>query len=147
MRADSEFADMLEGHYPRPWIILPGHTYGGEVGTFSVDFSISNLTTGQSCSLHGTVDTGAANTVVPESILTEMGVEPEYTEPFVLADGSQVELAVGSVEMGLDGRRRQVYTVFGPDEETVLIGAMSLNAFALAADARNGWLIAGVLTL
>ena len=36
------FEDMLESYDPRPWIILPGHTYGGEVGTFNVDFTISN---------------------------------------------------------------------------------------------------------
>ena len=141
------FEDMLEGYDPKPWIILPGHTYGGEVGTFSVDFTISNPATGQSRSLYGMVDTGAAYSVVPGAILAEMGVEAGYTEPFVLDDRAEVELAVGWVDMELDGKRRSVHIVFGPDDETILVGAMSLEAFALAADARNGRLIPGRLTL
>ena len=119
----------------------------GMVGTFGVDFAITNLATGRSRSLNGIVDTGAAYSVIPESILQEMGVEAEYTEPFVLADGSRVELAVGWVIMELDGRKRRVYVVFGPGNETTLVGAMSLEAFGLAADARNGRLIPGRLTL
>lgn len=147
MNTANEFADAPERQKPEPRIILPGHTYGGEVGTFSVDFTISNPATGQERALNGMVDTGAAYSVVPRSVLAEMGVEAGYTEPFVLADGSEVELAVGWVTMELDGKRRPVHIVFGPDDDTILVGAMSLEAFALAADARNGRLIPGRLTL
>ena len=147
MNTANECTDTHERQKPEPWIILPGHTYGGEVGTFSVDFIISNPATDQSRALNGMVDTGAAYSVVPGAILAEMGVEAGYTEPFVLADGSEVELAVGWVAMELDGKRRPVHVVFGPDDETILVGAMSLEAFALAADARNGRLIPGRLTL
>ena len=147
MNPDKEFAYVLEGQYPRPWIILPGHTYGGEVGTFSADFVLYNRGRSSSMPFTGTVDTGAAYTVVPRTFLEELGIEEDYTEPFILADGSRVELAVGRAEMELEGRIRDIYVVFGPDDETVLIGAMSLEAFALAADARNGRLIPGRLTL
>ena len=147
MKPDNEYADVLEGQYPKPWIILPGNTYGGEVGTFSADFVLYNRGRSNSRPFTGTVDTGAAYTVVPGTFLEELGIEEDYTEPFVLADGSQVELPVGRAEMELEGRIRDIYVVFGPDEDTVLIGAMSLEAFALATDARNGRLIPGRLTL
>ena len=114
MNPDDEFADVLEGQYPKPWIILPGNTYGGEVGTFSADFILYNRGRSNSRPFTGTVDTGAAYTVVPGAFLEELGIEEDYTEPFILADGSQVELAVGRAEMELEGRIRDIYVVFGP---------------------------------
>lgn len=147
MNTKRELTDTSDGQKPEPRIILPGHTYGGEVGTFSVDFVFYNRGRTSSKALTGTVDTGAAYTVVPESIMEELGIERDYTEPFILADGSRVELAIGRAEMELEGRIREIYAVFGPDDDTILVGAMSLEAFALAADARNGRLIPGRLTL
>ena len=144
---NSEVDDSPDGSKPEPWIILPGTTVGGEVGTFNVEFIVGNPNTPQSRLLNGMVDTGAAYSVVPSSILEELEIEREYTEPFLLADGSEVELAVGLVAMQLEGQRRIVYAVFGPDKDTTLVGAMTLEAFALAADARNRRLIRGRLTL
>ena len=54
--------------------ILPGTTIGGEVETFSVDFTIRNQDRTQSRTLNGTVDTGASYTIIPEQILDEMGI-------------------------------------------------------------------------
>ena len=49
--------------------------------------------------------------------------------------------------MDLDGRTKTVQVVFGPDPRKVLLGAMALEAFALAADAKNHRLIAAELML
>ena len=77
---------MTETHQKaEQWIILPGTTIGGEVGTFSVDFLIRNRTTGQARTLNGVVDTGASYTVVPAYILDELGIEREETKVFSLA--------------------------------------------------------------
>ena len=130
-----------------PWIILPGTTVGGEVGTFSVDFTIWNRDHTESRTLSGLVDTGAPYTMVPESILNDLGIEPFDTERFRLADGSRRELSLGWVEMELDGRRRPTYVIFGSDDNNVLLGAMALEAFGLAADARYRRLIPAELTL
>ena len=131
----------------RDWIILPGTTIGGEVGTFRVDFTIRNRVDGREQSLNGLVDTGASYTVVPEHILDELGIPRDEIELFSLADGSVQELAIGRAEMQLDGRIRDVYVVFGTSREKILLGAMALEAFALAADAKNRKLIRGELTL
>ena len=129
------------------WIILPGTTIGGEVGTFRVDFTIRNRSTKQPRTLNGLVDTGASYTVIPAQILDELGIERDETELFSLADGSVHELAIGRAEMELQGRTRDVYVVFGSDTRKILLGAMALEAFALAADARHRRLIRAELTL
>ena len=126
---------------------MPGTTVGGEVGTFSVDFSIWNRDRTESRELSGLVDTGASYTLIPEPILEGLGIEPFDTETFVLADGSRHDLAIGWVEMQLEERIRPVYVIFGSDADNVLLGAMALEAFALAADALHGRLIPARLTL
>ena len=147
MTTESQISNTPERQKPEPWIILPGTTVGGEVGTFSVDFTLFDRGRTRSRTLNGTVDTGAAYSVAPAEILEELGIVEDYRETFALADGSEVELAVGSAKIELDGRIRDIYVVFGPDDDTVLVGAMTLDAFALAADATNRRLIPAKLTI
>ena len=135
-----------EGQKPEQWIILPGTTVGGKVGTFYVDFTIWNRHKTQSRTFNVLVDTGASYTLVPAHVLDELGVERDETERFRLADGSTQEMSIGRVDMELEGRIRTVYVVFGASE-TVLLGEMALEAFALAADAKNHRLIRAELTL
>lgn len=139
---------MTERHdVAEQWIILPGATIGGEVGTFSVDFVIRNRNGSQAKTLNGVVDTGASYTVVPAQILDELGIEREETLLFSFADGSRRELAIALAEMELQGQRRSVYVVFGPDSRKVLLGALALETFALAADAKYRRLIPAELTI
>ena len=132
---------------PEQWIILPGTTIGGEVGTFSVDFVIWNRDRTQSRTLNGVVDTGASYTLVPASILEEFRIERGYSETFSLADGSRREFSVGRLDMELEGMIRNVYVVFGAEGSRILLGAMALETFALAADAKYRRLIPAELTL
>ena len=129
------------------WIILPGTTIGGEVGTFSVDFVIRNRNGGQARTLNGVVDTGASYTVIPAQILDELGIERERTRTFSFGDGSRRELAIALAEMELQGQRGAVYVVFGPDSRKILLGALALETFALAADAKYRRLIPAELTI
>ena len=129
------------------WIILPGTTIGGEVGTFSVDFVIRNRNGSQARTLNGVVDTGASFTVVPAQILDELGIEREETKVFSFADGSRRELPIAWADMELQGQRGAVYVLFGPDNRKVLLGAMALENFALAADTKNHRLIPAELTI
>lgn len=128
-------------------LILPGTTVGGEVGTFSADFILWNADQTVSRSLNGLVDTGASYTMVPASILEDLGIEREDTETFNLADGSRRDYDLGFARMELDGKRRRVAVIFGPENAGVLLGALALEMFALAADAKYRRLIPAVLTL
>ena len=127
--------------------ILAGYTVGGKLGTFSVDFTIWNPDRTQSSVLTGLVDTRVLKTVVPAQILDDLAIEKRYTEGFILSDGSRQELAIGWVEMKLQGETRYSHIVFGPDPDTIILGSMTLTVFALAADSENLRLIPGLLLL
>ena len=143
----SKKATAQEPQAPEEWIILPGTTVGGEVGTFYVDFVIWNQDKTRSRTLNGLVDTGASYTLIPASILEELGIERAESRVFSLADGSRRELSIGWADMELDGRSSPVSVVFGLDSRKILLGAMALESFALAADAKNRRLIPAELTL
>ena len=126
---------------------LPGTTVGGAVGTFYADFTLWSQDHTRSRTLNGLVDTGASYTLVPAAILEELGIERFETRTFTLADGSRRELALGWAEMELEGRPGFVYVVFGDAGGKILLGATALEAYGLAADAKNRRLIPGELTL
>jgi len=126
---------------------LPGTTVGGAVGTFYADFTLWNQDHTRSRTLNGLVDTGASYTLVPAAILEELGIERFETRTFTLADGSRRELALGWAEMELEARPGFVYVVFGDAGGKILLGATALEAYGLAADAKNRRLIPGELTL
>ena len=127
--------------------VLPGTTVGGKMGTFGADFTIRRRDGAHPHALHGIVDTGAAFVIVPQRILDEMDVARDETALFSLADGSVHELAVGEVLLDLLGRTKTVQVVFGTSPRKILLGAMALEAFGLAADAQNRRLIPAELTL
>ena len=107
------------------------------MGTFYVDFTLWNNERTLSHTLSGLVDTGAFYPQVPAAILNHLGIEREFSEVFRLADGSTRELAVGQVRIELEGESRNVYTIFGPAGSSTLLGALALETFALAVDAKN----------
>lgn len=127
--------------------ILPGTTVGGNVGIFSVDFTVRHKDGTQRRELTGIVDTGSSFVIIPEHVLDEMGVQHEEMAIFRLADGSVREMDLGETLMDLDGRTKTVQVVFGPDPDKVLLGPTALEAFGLAADAKNHRLIPAELML
>ena len=136
-----------KGQAPGEKLILPGTTIGGGVGTFYMDFAIWSRDRTRSRTLNGLVDTGASYTQIPASILDELGIERERTRVFTVADGSKRELSVGWVRMELQGQSASVYIIFGDAGSSILLGAIALETFGLAADATIGRLIPGELTL
>ena len=127
-------------------LVLPGTTIGGEVGTFYVDFTLWSGDGSRSLELNGLVDTGASYTLIPASALTELGIEPEKIRSFQLANGDTQDFPVGRANIELENNTENVHVVFGPDNR-ILLGAMALEAFALAADAKNRRLVPADLTL
>ncbi len=121
--------------------VLPGTTIGGEVGTFNVDFVLWNLQMDRSRSLNGLVDTGSTFPQAPASLLEELGVERTESMRFRLADGSRTELSLGQVMLELEGRFTPMKIVFGPEGGSVLLGALALESFSLAADVSNRRLV------
>ena len=126
---------------PGERLILPGTTIGGDVGTFFVDFVLWDWQMEQYRILNGLVDTGATFPQAPTSILEELGVERVDTVTFRLADGTTVERSLGLVVIEVQGLVRPVSVVFGPENSSVLLGALALEECGLAADARNRRLV------
>ena len=100
------------------------------------------LSTGRCASMDGerfreieaTVDTGAAYTTLPASLLNEIGVEPRGKRRFLLADGRRIEMDYGEARASVNGEDVTTLVVFGEDEAPALLGAYTLEGLALAVD-------------
>ena len=126
--------------------IVAGTTIGGPVGIFYADFTLWNPERTRSRILNALVDTGASYAMIPAAIMAELGIEPEQTKWFRLANGEVQDFPVGRSDIELQGHVENVHIVFGP-EGRVLLGSMALEAFALAVDAKNHRLIPADLFL
>ena len=118
------------------------------MGTFSVTLEVGNWSGDAYRAIEALVDTGATYTLLPSSMLRELGVGPHRTSVFELADGSQHERQIGRTWVRLDGKQEMTLVVFG-EEETVgaglapardahgfdaILGAVTLEEFLLAPD-------------
>ena len=117
------------------------------MGTFNIDFAIGSADGDRSLLLSGMVDTGSLYSIIPEVILDELDIARDEQEWFSLADGSVREMSIGLALIEMDGRRRTVHVAFGPDENVVLIGAMTLERFGVAADTLHRRLIPARITM
>ena len=61
------------------------------MGTFRVTVEIGDPSGANYREVSALVDTGASYSQIPDSILRELGVEPDSSRTFRLADGRQVE--------------------------------------------------------
>ncbi len=93
------------------------------------------------------VDTAASYTQVKGYLLRSLGHEPTDHEEFELANGATVELGTALVPLRIDGKKRSTYCIFGNDDADNLLGATTLENFALGVDPRNHTLIPVVLKL
>jgi predicted aspartyl protease len=80
------------------------------------------------------VDSGAIFSVVPAKLLERIGVVPESTESFDLADGRPVRRAIGNVLYEIGGCTRAAPVVFGRRGDACLLGAVTLEALGLRLD-------------
>jgi len=81
------------------------------------------------------VDTGALYCQFPSKLLNELGYVPTGSRTFALADGSRMDRPFGLVQMRIGVETLPIYCVFGPEEDAMmLLGAIALEAFSLAAD-------------
>ena len=85
--------------------------------------------------------------MLPSSMLVGIGVVPEWSSDFELADGSEVNLQMANVRIRLDGQERPRVCIFGPEDSQPLLGADTLEGFGLMADPVNRRLIPARLFL
>jgi len=80
------------------------------------------------------VDAGATNTMLPSNLLRRLGVTPYKKSVFELGDGRHVEFELGRTWVKVDGQREFTQVIFGSDDAEPLLGAITLEEMALAAD-------------
>ena len=112
------------------------------MGLFRVDIEIAHPTAPVFHRVNPVVDTGAAYSMLPASLLERLGVSPFEGEEkwFTLADGSKRMYSMGEARFRVQGRERTTPVIFGP-EGVYLLGAVSLQSFGLIADTTHHRLI------
>ena len=104
------------------------------MGTFHSAIELAAGPGGPFESLEALVDSGAAYTLVPGTILARLGVARIDRQTFVIADGSRVERDIGEAVVRIGGRARTSVVVFGDADAEPLLGAVTLEEFGLGID-------------
>ncbi len=105
--------------------------------TFNVTVEVGQTMEGPFERLQALVDTGAFYTWVPASVLRNVAISPHGERQFVLANGEEITRDVGRAWIRIDGRMEVTIVVFGDEGSEPLLGAVTLEEFALAADPVN----------
>jgi clan AA aspartic protease len=87
------------------------------------------------------VDTGATYTWIPVNELEKIGLKPQFTRKFKLADGKIVEREMAEVIATLRNESIHTLVAFGDVDSEPLLGAVTLEEFGLAPDPVNKTLV------
>ena len=81
-----------------------------------------------------TVDSGAGHSVVPRSVLQELGIEPHSTRTFYMVDGQGIDRQMGGADFEYLGERSHAPVIFGEEGDEALMGATTLEGFGFVLD-------------
>ena len=104
------------------------------MGTFKYPLRISSMNGQHGQEIEATVDTGAAYTTLPASLLRELGIDPMDKGVFLLADGRRIEMNIGRAWATINGSSEVTLVVFGEDNAPALLGAYTLEGLRLVVD-------------
>lgn len=80
------------------------------------------------------VDSGAVYSLAPATTLRRLGLRPERSETFTLADGTKVKRKVGEAYFEINGRRGTAPVIFGEKGDEPLLGMTTLEILGLVLD-------------
>ena len=80
------------------------------------------------------IDSGAIYSVVPAPVLEKLGIKSLAEEEFSLADGSKIKRKKGIALFKYGERIGGADVIFGEEEDSLLLGAFTLEALGLALD-------------
>ena len=107
------------------------------MGAFMVPVRLASLDGEHTRDTEAMVDTGAAYSVAPASLLAELGVSPARTSTFELGDGRTVDMGIGRALATINGVSEVTLVVFAPEGSTPLLGAYTLEGLQLTVDPVN----------
>ena len=96
------------------------------MGVFSVPIEVGDPHGARFEQVDALVDTGATFTIVPASVLRNLGLESQERGAFELADGSLQEFDIAETRLRIDGQETSTVVVFGNQDMTPLLGAYTL---------------------
>lgn len=111
------------------------------MGLFEVEVGLGRMGAAELTPVTALVDTGAANSVMPDLILSQHDIFPLEYRPFTIVDGSEVESGYGMALFGIAGREFPCPVIFGAEGQ-FLLGATTLQIFNLMVDPAEGRLVA-----
>lgn len=83
------------------------------------------------------VDTGAADCLLPARFLAEIGIKPEGSEVYELADGGAIRLPFSWARFYFMDTFVIAKVVFGPENAEPLLGAIALESAGITVDPLN----------
>ena len=104
---------------------------------FSVTFQLESGNGGQRREFRGTVDTGSTYTMVPASILEQIGVRRANSYVFEYADGRTERQDTGPAVVIIDDNEGGTTVTFGPEDAEPILGVHALEALGLVVDPVN----------
>lgn len=105
------------------------------MGTFTVQTTVGHPERrGVRVTLELLVDTGATWSLIPSETARSLGVEPIETRSVQTADGRRLDLPLAEVRFTIGGRSLTTPCLVGAADAPALLGAVTLEAFGLAAD-------------
>lgn len=130
---DTGGRDSWHGHLSPP---APStHTTDMPVGTFAVRASITNPSQPERrMALELLVDTRATWTLLPEEVVSRLGLATPRQRSVTLASGERATYPAGQVAMQLNGEEEITTFLAGPSNCLALLGAVTLEQFGLAPD-------------
>ena len=80
------------------------------------------------------VDSGAIFAIIPATVLRRLGVRPDRTEEFTLADGSHAKRRMGDAIFEINGRHGASPVIFGEKDDAAVLGAVTLESLGMMLD-------------
>jgi predicted aspartyl protease len=111
------------------------------MATFRVAMEVGALDQNRFERLEVLVYTGATYTVIPRNILERLGITPQFSRRFRVADSRIIELNLAQVPVRLESQTLMTLCVFGDPGMEALLGAVTLEEFGLGVDPINQRLI------
>ena len=113
------------------------------MGIFATTVRVGNPNGGDQVEIEALVDTGAADSMFPTSLLERLYLHPHSQVDYVLADGSEVTYGRGRALIAIGDREDICPVAFGLEgDDNCLIGATTLQILMFTVDPTNEVLVA-----
>jgi clan AA aspartic protease len=90
--------------------------------------------TGKTRSLELLVDSGASYSLIPADVWKDLGLEPQETLKFILADGTKIQRQASECKIRLYGKERHSPVILGEAGDEPILGVITLENLGLMLD-------------